>query len=125
MEEFPHLPLIVESLLLGAANGIGGYLQPRFAKDLVLCRRVARRPLADLLAFRKARGKCCGQCRDHHPLLRGHAGGRKQWLCFNVIAVLPRLGIGLSLGIVALVIDHVMHDGLAIVPHEIMHVHRP
>jgi hypothetical protein len=81
--------------------------------------------LADPLAFGKARGQRCGQCRDRHPLLRGHADGRKQWLCTNVIAVLPRLGIGLGLGVVALIVDHVLHDGLAIVPHEIMHVHRP
>jgi hypothetical protein len=86
--------------------------------------------LDDPLAFGKARGKCCSQCRGHHPLLRGHADSRKQWLCANVIAGLPSPGIGLDLGVVALVVfsacvDHVMHDGLTIVPHEIMHVHRP
>jgi thioester reductase-like protein len=56
--------------------------------------------------------------------------GWKQWLSANVIVVLPRLGIGLGLGIVALVVftarvDHVIHDGLAVDHHENLHVHRP
>jgi hypothetical protein len=129
VEEFLHLHPIVESLLLGAANGIGGYLQPSSAKNLVLCWRVVRHPLADPIAFGKERGKSCIQCRSHHPLLHRHASRSKQWLYANVVAVLPRLRIGLSLGLVALVVfsaqvDHVMHDGLAIVPHETMHMHR-
>jgi hypothetical protein len=70
------------------------------------------------------------QCHGRHPIVRGHAAGWKQWLIANGVAVLPRLGIGLGLGVVALVVsaarvDHVIHEGLAVDPHENLHVHWP
>jgi hypothetical protein len=60
------------------------------------------------------------------PLLTEELALWKQWLSDNVVGVLSSLDLGVvDVAIFSACVDHLMHDRLTIVLHEILHVYWP